>query len=222
MSGHDTYVGPIVTVDAVVLRFNERLNRLEFLTVIRDQEPFAGVHALPGVYLGRGESIVNASDRAVLNKAGLCPENLLSVRQVGVSDCDDRDPRGHVLSISVVTAPKVGTGVQTGFWKNVYRNSGLAFDHHRIVDDVMSWYRDRFWNESDLFRSLTHIGVDDDGNPITTASRVAMVQRVLTRADVDPSNVRRKMDSLDWIEPNGQTWPNPAGSGRPAVVYVMR
>ncbi len=102
------YRPPTVTVDTVlfgVRRDGRRTDgssgegQLEVLLITRGAEPFKGERALPGVYMAEGETIRSASDRCLVDKAGIALPGRFEQRTVGVHDEIARDPRGHAISI---------------------------------------------------------------------------------------------------------------------------
>ncbi|MBC9251457.1 NUDIX hydrolase [Pseudomonas alcaligenes] len=87
----------LASVDIVALRLSEA-GRLELLLIRRAQAPFEGQWALPGVLVnGRcaDPSLDSAAQRALDEKARVCPQHLEQVATVGNAA---RDPRGWSLS----------------------------------------------------------------------------------------------------------------------------
>jgi 8-oxo-dGTP diphosphatase len=86
---------PSVTVDVVLLsvRGEHILTRL----VKRDAHPFRGHFALPGGFVGMKETLAEASERVLADKAGI---RGVFLEQLYTLDALDRDPRTRVLSVS--------------------------------------------------------------------------------------------------------------------------
>jgi 8-oxo-dGTP diphosphatase len=154
-----SYPRPSVAVDVVALTVEASsicliLNR-------RENEPFEGWLALPGVFVNSGERLdwlenhaqETAVDRA-LGKIGL--DRPPSLEQVFAQDHPDRDPRGWVISIAYfcLIPPKRavinGQGRSPGVMVQIELVDGnvsrivkdgrqikLAFDHQSIVEEVL-------------------------------------------------------------------------------------
>src|SRR4051812_44717105 len=86
---------PSIAVDSVVFDSEGRL-----LLIRRKEQPFQGQFALPGGFLGYGESVEQGGARELTEETGL---HATSQRLVGVYSAPDRDPRGHVISIAYLT-----------------------------------------------------------------------------------------------------------------------
>jgi 8-oxo-dGTP diphosphatase len=120
---------PRVAVDGLVL-----VDR-KLVAVLRGNEPFRGMPALPGGFVELGERTVDAVVREVREETGL---ETKVVRLVGVFSSPERDPRGHVISIAYALEP-VGGHLQAGSdaAKIVPVDPAspppMAFDHTEIV-----------------------------------------------------------------------------------------
>ena len=86
---------PSVTVDAVL--FTIRDGALQVLLTRRQEEPFAGMLALPGTFVGIQEPLDEAAARALKTKAGL---EGVYLEQLYTWGNPDRDPRMRILSVS--------------------------------------------------------------------------------------------------------------------------
>jgi 8-oxo-dGTP diphosphatase len=144
----------IVSVDVVALTLVGGVVRL--LAVRRAEEPFAGRWALPGVRLGRDETLADAAYRAVAERSGLSRAHL---EQLYTFDDPRRDPRDRALSVAhLALLPlddeptlKPGRGSSEAAWlpldavlADVYGE--LAFDHTAMaryayarVADKLRW-----------------------------------------------------------------------------------
>lgn len=120
---------PSVTVDGLVL-VDGRL-----VAVIRRNEPFKGMPALPGGFVELGETTVEAVVREVEEETGLRTK---VVRLVGVFSDPNRDPRGHTVSIAygleaVGGTLTAGSDASDLILIDPERPPALAFDHNEIV-----------------------------------------------------------------------------------------
>ena len=122
---------PAVTVDGLLLD-DGRL-----LAVIRANEPFQGLPALPGGFVELGETTVGAVIREVQEETGL--ETRVR-RLVGAYSDPSRDPRGHVVSV-VYELERTGGELRAGSdasrltFLDSDHPGRMAFDHARIVAD---------------------------------------------------------------------------------------
>lgn len=122
---------PAVAVDGILVR-DGRL-----VAVIRANEPFQGLPALPGGFVDLGETAVEAVVREVREETGL--ETRVR-RLVGAYSDPSRDPRGHVVSV-VYELERTGGDLHAGTdaarltFLNPEAAEQMAFDHARIVAD---------------------------------------------------------------------------------------
>jgi len=134
------YARPAVTVDIVVVT---REKRLRVLLIRRKHEPFAGCWALPGGFVDKGETLVQAARRELHEETGL---KLSRLEQLFTFGDPGRDPRGWTVSVAFITrvdAKKVKAvaaddAAEVG-WHPVDRLPPLAFDHRTILSHARRW-----------------------------------------------------------------------------------
>jgi 8-oxo-dGTP diphosphatase len=95
LSELDRHPHPHLAVDVALLTLHE--GTLQVLLLRRDEAPFAGTAALPGGFVRRGESLVDAVARVLADKCGLRD---VFVEQLFTFGDVDRDPRGRVVSVA--------------------------------------------------------------------------------------------------------------------------
>src|SRR4051812_31620571 len=127
---------PQVTVDLVVFALVE--SSLRVLLVRRGGEPFAGLWAIPGGFLGIDEPAGAAARRELREETGL--EIPGPVEPIGFFAKPGRDPRGRTITLAhaeVVRsgrhAVKGGDDAAEAAWVDLERLPKLAFDHDQIV-----------------------------------------------------------------------------------------
>lgn len=210
------YSGPVVTADVALWRVAD--DGMEVLLAKREDEPFAGEWALPGVWVHQSETMAEAGTRALASKANAeVPPGAVEF-QTEVYDNIAADPRGH--SLSVVTTAVVPGGAsdipgndEQREWRQADQATGLAFDHDEVVAKSHRWIRQNLWTNLDLFQTV----VGD--LPLTTATVRRLVGAVEGTVP-DTSNLRRRMASSGMFSPIGTAAPN--GRGRPSAAWDWR
>ena len=122
---------PWVTVDGLVL------SEGKLVAVIRRNDPFRGMPALPGGFVELGETTEAAVIREVEEETGL---RTRVARLVGVSSDPRRDPRGHTVTVAyaldvVGGTLKAGSDAARVTLLDPDRLPPMAFDHAAIVAD---------------------------------------------------------------------------------------
>ncbi len=136
---------PAVTVDGVILCRCEPAEQgrthWRVLLVRRRNEPYRDGWAFPGGFVDMGEDLPDAVVREVREETGLSG---LDFRQFAAYGDPARDPRGHTVSIVFVAEvsgppPPVvgGDDAAEARWHSLDALPELAFDHRRILDDLM-------------------------------------------------------------------------------------
>jgi len=125
---------PTVACDTVVFTVKDGV--LCVLLVVRGNDPFKGMYALPGGFMEWGESCEEGARRELLEETGLTVDGL---EFVGVFSEPGRDPRGTIVSIEymAVVEPekaiiKAGDDAAEAEWVEVAKVPELAFDHSEV------------------------------------------------------------------------------------------
>ena len=135
---------PVLSVDVVIFRIEH--SQLEVLLYQRQEEPFQGAPALPGVAVLVEETLEDAANRALHGKINL-PSDLqqhMYLDQLAAFDALYRDPRGRTVSVAYMglirEAPEHAQGV---IWKRVFDVSqgALPFDHALIIHSAVTRLR---------------------------------------------------------------------------------
>ena len=220
-----------VTVDLMILTVEE--GRLKLLLSRRPAPPFAGRWALPGRFVGLGESAEEAADallREMLPIGEAFLEQLYTFSDVG------RDPRGRVVSMAyLVVGPMArlaplleGEGAKMrafaleGGEDALLEDAGglrlaledLAFDHGRIIATGLARLRGKIDYTDIAFHFL------EDPGSFSLGELQTVFEAVLGRK-VDASNFRRSI--LGRYAGRGRLEPTDRESrqkrGRPAALY---
>ena len=131
MAGPET---PKLMVDVVVPSEEGRI-----LFIRRGSDPYEGYWALPGGFVGVGETLEEAATREAEEETGLEVE---IVRLIGVYSDPDRDPRGHNVSCAYLARVRSGELALASDAAEVSfldpSTVELAFDHEKIVADALT------------------------------------------------------------------------------------
>lgn len=108
------------------------------LLIERDWPPYEGTWALPGGHVAEGETSRAAAARELTEETGvqIAPADL---RQIGVFDRPDRDPRGRYVTVAYLAEVPTGTpataggDARTARWWHLNALPPLAFDHDHIL-----------------------------------------------------------------------------------------
>jgi len=138
------FVRPSVAVDTAVLSLDPEAG----LVVLQVRRPTGRGWALPGTFLHEGETLADAVDRSLRDKANI---RGLHPRQLHVFDDPQRDDRGWVLSVAhlqVVRPDLLASRFpDTTRLMPAAAPGRLTFDHPEIikfaVEDLRSRYRTR-------------------------------------------------------------------------------
>lgn len=188
---------------------------------IRQLEPFKGVLALPGVLMGHERSL-EAALRALKSKVGIERPRLL--REAGVFDSPERDPRGPTLSlakVAILDPAEAETARTAGNLSCVPlhevasdplepREDALPFDHDRIVQHARKHLARELWVDEEITRSLM-------GERFTTREAVAVHRDITGDVSLHPSNIRRRLIALEGLEDSEEVVSE--GQGRPSTAW---
>jgi ADP-ribose pyrophosphatase len=167
-SEHAKYQHPDVTVDAVIMTFDDHAlpkDSLKTLLIRRYTHPFRGMLSLPGTFLHADEHGADESLSRMLTDRLHADINDCSVQQLRTYTGIDRDPRGQVVSIAHMLYMRNGVdwlerqdhSVSDGMqWVpiNEAAERKLAFDHNTIIDDAIARLRSQFGWTPNVFDVL--------------------------------------------------------------------
>ncbi|MFD7431744.1 NUDIX domain-containing protein [Streptomyces sp. NPDC059818] len=216
---NDTWSPPhvLLTVDLVILTL--RGGHLHVLLVERGEDPFRGMHALPGGFLNHdGEEILDAAHRELDEETALA-SNWVHLEQLAVYGKSGRDPRGRVISVAHLAIapglpdPVAGTDAADAAWLPAEAVlSGeieLAFDHHRIATEGIEHARTKL-----EFSSLATAFCREE----FTIAELQQVYEAVWGTELDTRNFYRKVQAAKgFIVPVGTD--RRSTGGRPARLY---
>lgn len=140
---------PIPTIDIIL---SENSNSNKVLLIKRNKDPFKDYFSLPGGFVNEGEKVEDAVRREAEEEllVKVEPINIL-----GVYSDPNRDPRGHIMSITFIAKIikgnlKEGDGVAELRWVEInnLENIKLGFDHSKILSDYETWLKNKetYWS----------------------------------------------------------------------------
>jgi ADP-ribose pyrophosphatase YjhB (NUDIX family) len=141
---NDKSSNPVPTIDIIL---SENSNRNKVLIIKRKKDPFKDYFSLPGGFVNEGEKVEDAVRREAEEEllVKVEPTDIL-----GVYSDPNRDPRGHIMSITFtakITSGelKAGEGIAELRWidTNNLTNIKLGFDHSKILTNYQTWLKNR-------------------------------------------------------------------------------
>ena len=132
------YPRPSLSVDIMI--FFKSYQGIEILLITRKNPPFQNSFALPGGFMDMDETLHQAAVRELKEE---CNIEVDSLKQFGIYDEPERDPRGRTLSAIFYTIIdkkpnnlKAGDDALQVKWFQLNSLPKLAFDHTKILQDA--------------------------------------------------------------------------------------
>ncbi len=204
-----------LTADIVVLTIRDDV--LHALVVRRGEEPFRGLWALPGGFVGEGEGLEAAALRELMEETAVSPGDV-RLEQLRTYGAPDRDPRHRVVSVAWLAvlpegpSPTAGTDAAEAEWRPVddLLAGPLAFDHDQILGDGLERARAKL--------EYSNLALAFVGHEFTIADLRRVYETVWGRA-LDAGNFHRKVTgAAGLVEATGRQ--RAQERGRPAELYV--
>lgn len=205
---------PSITVDTVI--FTIRNGGLDVLLVKRGNKPYKGMLAIPGGFVNEWEDLMDAARRELKEETGM---DCAYLEQLYTFGNPKRDPRGRVITVAyfaLVDATNIhlvaDTDAEDAQWFPVYPRfpDNLAFDHKEILEYALKRLKWKCEYTTVAFSLLPEQ---------FTLSDIQIIYEVIFNRKFDKRNFRKKILSLDLIEPiNSQK----GGAHRPAQLYRLK
>ena len=201
-----------VTVDLVLMTVQD--GHLAVLLQRRSEKPHKGDWALPGGFVGAAESLDDAAQRILADKAGLTGgwlEQLYSFGDPG------RDPRMRIVTIAyfaLLPEDRLSdalAGRADLMLAPLGALPGLAFDHRSIVDHAAARLRGKLDYAPIAFALLP---------ARFTLRALQQVHEAILGTPLNKPAFRRRMLDTGWIEGTGER--EEGGAFRPAELYRVR
>jgi 8-oxo-dGTP diphosphatase len=189
------YEMPAVAVDCVIFGLNLETRELKVMLIERDLEPFAGMWAIPGGFVRRGESLEQAAARELEEETGIRD---VFLEQLYTFGDPGRDPRGWVISVAyyALVSPEghrvaARTDARQAAWFTVKRLPRLAFDHATILQAALDRLRGKL--------SYAPIGFELLPRKFTVR-QLQNLYEIVMGCKLDNRNFRKKIFSMDLLQ----------------------
>ncbi len=197
------FVRPSVAVDTAVLSLDHDVG----LVVLEVRRATGPGWALPGTFLHEGETLADAVDRSLREKANV---RGLHPRQLHVFDDPHRDERGWVLSVAhveVVPLDQLASRfAETTRLMPAWAPGRLPYDHASIIARAVDHLRARYRAEPDPDRLLGHE---------FTLRQLRLAHEAVAGKELQRDAFRRTMEPR--LVPTGKTVT--VARGRPAELF---
>lgn len=196
------YAAPVaLATDIVVLTVRDA--RLRVLTIAGP----GGHRALPGGFVGAGESPEATARRKLREKTGLADVYL---EQLATFADPGRDPRGWIPTIAhLALVPSATTPTDPGArWTKAPGRRRWAFDHEQILRTAIERLEGKLW------WSNVAVGILPGAFAMTEARHV---YEAIAGREYDAATFARDLKATGLVEPTGERRAD--GPGRPAALY---
>ena len=190
---------PGLTVDCVIFGLDLDEESLKVMLIERDLEPFSGVWAVPGGFVRRGETLMEAATRELNEETGI---NDVFLEQLFTFGDPKRDPRGWVVSVAyyALVSPEkhqihAATDARQAKWFPVTSLPALAFDHKEILATALERVRGK----------LTYAPVGFELLPQKfTIKQLQKLYEIVLGRELDNRNFRKKIFAMDVLRELGE------------------
>ncbi|MCF8284098.1 MAG: NUDIX hydrolase [Sphingobacteriales bacterium] len=217
MKNKQSYFQNYVSVDCVVLGYDEVENRLQAL-LIKQKNPhkqnvdsFKSQYALPGDLIKEDESLDDAAIR-VLNELthikGLYLQQFFTFgHPERVADPKDaewlkgyrKDPNARVITIAYLALvridhinPQAGSFAENTIWRSIKKIPKLAFDHNVILNKALEIIKEH---------PEHHIMGRELLPPKFTLSQLQNLYEAMSNVQLDKRNFRKSIKTADYLIP---------------------
>jgi 8-oxo-dGTP diphosphatase len=180
-----------LAVDCIIFGFND--NKLELLLIHRGFEPDLGKWSLIGGFVGKNEDLDKAANRVLYDLSGLEDIYMEQVKAFGIAD---RDPTGHVVSITysaMILKSRYDEEKVSRFgskWFPIDDLPEMVFDHRDMVESAIKRLRRRVRNFPIAFNLLPQK---------FTLPQLQLLYEGILNEQIDKRNFRRKVAQMNYL-----------------------
>lgn len=204
---------PAVSVQVLIFSINK--GKLEIVLIERVREPFIGKLSIPGDIISLDESLEDAARRILYEKTGIQDVFLSQLYTFGDLK---RDPRGRVIAVTYyallphnsVDLSKAPNALHA-CWVNIASLKDLAFDHKKIIDYAVKRIKVKL-----EYSTIANAFLPEKFR----LYELQRIHEIILEEQLDKRNFRKKMLSMDIIEPTGEMYKS--GNHRPAQLYKFK
>lgn len=204
---------PSVTTDIIIFSIID--DKLKVLLVKRSIWPFKNMWAIPGGFVGMGESLEDAAKRELQEETGV--KNVY-LEQLYTFGDPKRDPRTRVITVvyfALIRSEKLTlratTDVSDVKWFNITKLPKLAFDHDKILEYALKRVRWKLEYTTIVFSLLPKE---------FTLTDLQKVYEIVFERKFDKRNFRKKILSLNILNDTKKIREDVAH--RPAKLYSFK
>ena len=200
---------PLVAVLVVIFTVDD--GNLQALLIRRSADPYSGLWAIPGGLLKPGEALVDAATRKLVDETGV--EDVFLEQLYTFNHSDDLTPAGSlaVTYFALVDHQRVRLADRADWqpaWFAMQRLPKLAFRNEELLSYALERLRNKLQYANVAYSLLP-------GS--FTLSQLQLVYESILGRPLDKRNFRKRMLSMEIIEPTGER--QAEGAGRPASLY---
>ncbi len=217
MKNKQSYLQNYVSVDCVVLGYDEVENRLQVL-LIKQKDPdkqnvdsYKSQYALPGDLINENESLDEAANR-VLNELthikGIYlqqfytfghPDRVSAPKDADWLRVHRKDPNARVITIAYLAlvridhiTPLAGSFAENTIWRSIKKIPKLAFDHNQILGKALETIKEH---------PEQHIMGRELLPPKFTLSQLQNLYEAMSGVQLDKRNFRKAIKTADYLIP---------------------
>lgn len=210
----DIIYGPALAADVLV--FTVRDEKLSILLIKISKGQYKEKWALPGGIVQLDETLDQASERILREKAGI---KEIYLEQLYTFSAVSRDKRGRFVSTAyyaLVNSDKFNLKTMEGFysdikWVDARKLPEMAFDHKEIINYGLTRLKRKIEYTNVAYGLLPHD---------FTLTEMQKVYEIIWGRVLDKRNFRKQIKSLNIIEPSGKT--KKGEKNRPAKLHHFK
>ncbi len=199
-------------IEVIINLFTFDKGKLKVLLFRRSEEPFKGYWMLPSNLLMVSETIEECALYTIEEMVGL---NDIYLKQCNVFSKIDRLPNERIIGNSLIGLVdsqtiyfKKNNSLYESAWFTYDELPKMVYDHNEILINAIEYLKNEL-KQVEVLKKLF--------NNCFTMTELQKVYEIIYGKELDRRNFRKKILSMNIIEPTGDK--NINGNGRPAELY---